>query len=82
MVHTWRGPVNHFRADQAKDIFLQGRGLITPMETLMQMAPVANDHAEWLYNIEILQVPVCKKLLLNYKLVLLHSFNCYVIFVY
>lgn len=54
MVHTWQGPVNHFRSDPAKEIFLQGRGLITPMETLMQMAPVANDHAEWLYNIEIL----------------------------
>ncbi len=46
--------MNHFRSDPAKEIFLQGRGLITPMETLMQMAPVANDHAEWLYNIEIL----------------------------
>lgn len=53
-MHTWQGPVNHFRSDPAKEIFLQGRGLITPMETLMQMAPVANDHAEWLYNIEIL----------------------------
>ncbi|CAL8108442.1 unnamed protein product [Orchesella dallaii] len=55
VVHTWQGPVNHFRDDPPKEIYLQGRGLITPLETLMEIAPVANDHAEWLYNIEILE---------------------------